>query len=75
MKISHTFVTFQRFRAFSHFFSKSRDSLSFPEHFSEIPAKIHQMSQKNDKNRNFIEKRLKKRNFIFIPAKIWTIFC
>ena len=37
-----------------HFFSKSRDILSFPEHFCEIPAKIHQ---------NFAEKCSKIANF------------
>ena len=43
MKISHKlgdkfrkFLAFSKF--FSHFFSKYRDILSFPEHFYEIPA-------------------------------------
>jgi hypothetical protein len=35
MKISQKFFEF-----FSQFFAKSRDSLSFPEHFCEIPAKL-----------------------------------
>ena len=43
MKISHKFWKFLAFSEFfSHFFSKYRDSFSFPEHFCEIPAKFHQ---------------------------------
>ena len=73
MKISHKFWKFLAFsKIFSHFFSKYRDSLSFPEHFCEIPAKFHQIfaekSQDLSKNAN------EKWNFIFIPAKIWTFF-
>ena len=74
MKISHKFRKFLVFSEFfSHFFAKYRDSLSFPEHFCEIPAKFHQIfaekSQISSKNEN------EKWNFIFIPAKIWTFFC
>ena len=49
MKISYKFRTFLAFpKFFLRFFSKSRDNLSFPAHFCEIPAfcccccKIHQ---------------------------------
>ena len=57
MKISHKFWKFLAFSEFfSHFFSKSRDSFSFPEHFCEIPAKFHQIfaekSQTSSKNEN-----------------------
>ena len=73
MKISHKFWKFLAFsKIFSHFFSKYRDSFSFPDHFCEIPAKFHQIfaekSQNSSKNEN------EKWNFIFIPAKIWTVF-
>ena len=74
MKISHKFWKFLAFsKFFSHFFSKSRDILSFPDNFCEIPENFYQIfaekSQISSKNAN------EKWNFIFIPAKIWTVFC
>ena len=74
-QISHKFRKFQIssiFRIFLAFLSKSRDSLSFPGHFCKIPAIFHlnsaEKSQNSSKNAN------EKWNFIFISAKIWTIF-
>ena len=54
------------------FFSKSQDSLSFPEHFCEILAKLHQNFA--EKSQNSSKKANEKWNFIFIPAKNWTVF-
>ena len=73
MKISHKFWKFLAFSEFfSHFFSKYPDSLSFPEHFCEIPENFHQIfaeiSQNSLKNEN------EKWNFIFIPAKFGRFF-
>ena len=61
MKISHKFRKFLAFSEFFwHFFSKSRDIFSFPEHFCEIPANFHQnfaeksqISSKNVKKMKF----------------------
>ena len=59
----------------SHFFSKYRDILSFPEHFCEIPAKFHQINSFSPKNREIHRKtRMKWNEFLFIPPKILTIF-
>ena len=68
--ISGNFWHFSEF--FSHFFTKSRDSLSFPNHFCEIPAKFHQIFA--EKSRNSSKNENGKWNFIFIPAKNWTVF-
>ena len=47
------------FQLFWHFFSRSLGILSFPDHFSEIPANFHQIvaekSQNPSKNANEIE--------------------
>jgi len=68
--ISGNFWHFSEF--FSHFFTKSRDRLSFPDHFCEIPAKFHQIFA--EKSRNSSKNENEKWNFIFIPAKNWTVF-
>ena len=74
MKISHKFRKFLAFSEFlSHFSAKSRDILSFPEHFCESPEKIHQIFA--EKSRNSSKNANEKWNFIFIPPKIWTVFC
>ena len=61
------------FRIFLAFFSKSRDILSFPDHFCEIPANFHQnfaeKSQNPSKNANEMKW------IFFIPPKNLTIFC
>ena len=71
-EIFHKFRKFLAFFEFSlHFFSKSRDILSFPEHFCEIPTKSHHMfaakSQNSSKNANGTE------SHSFIPPKKLTI--
>ena len=72
-EISRKFRTFLAFvRIFLALFAKSRDSLSFPEHFCEIPGNFHQnfgpKSQNSSKNEN------EKWNFIFIPANVGRFF-
>ena len=58
---------------FWHFFSKSRDSLSFPEHFCEIPANFFFFFQNfiktSPKNRKIHKKRGWKMKFHFHSGK------
>jgi hypothetical protein len=67
-EISHQFRKFLAFSEFFwHFFSRSLDILSFPEHSCEIPAKFHQdfaeKSQNSSKNANEMKFQF------FIPTK------
>ena len=73
MKIFINSGNFEHFPKFSGtFFEKSLDILPFPEHFCEIPAKFHQIF--TEKSRNSSKNENGKWNFIFIPAKNWTVF-
>ena len=78
-EISHKFrecLGFSEF--FLHVVSKCHDSLSFPEHFCEIPAKSHQIfaekSQHQSKNTNEMKFFHSAKNFDVFLAEILRSF-
>ena len=70
---------FRKFLAFSiffwHFFSKSRDILSFPEHFCEIPAKFHQNFAEKSQNpaKNAKKTKIFQQNLDGFSLEFWDL--